>query len=53
MIYTYVDVNNTYYQAPVRMNTGVADNDFRSYDINNPQDPYTDIFTYNRQDRTH
>ena len=52
MIYTYVDVNNVYYQAPVRQNIGPRDHDFRSYDINNPQDPWTDIFLYDIQART-
>ena len=51
-IYTYVDVNNIYYQAPVRLNLGVRDHDFRSYDINNPQNSYIKIYRYDIQART-
>ena len=52
-IYTYVDTNNVYYQAPVAITEGPGmPYDFRSYDILNPQNPYIEIYTYDRQDRT-
>ena len=51
-IYTYVDANNIYYQAPVRINLGVRDLDFRSYDINNPQNGWLQVYPYNISERT-
>ena len=51
-IYTYVDANNIYYQAPIRINLGVRDPDFRSYDINNPQNGWLQVYQYNIMERT-
>ena len=47
-LYTYIDVNNVYYQAEVftTLRPG-RPSDFRSYDIISPGIPYINIFFYN------